>query len=417
MVKKIIIIKTLLLGVVSYAQQGVFANIGEVYVSPNTLVSVHNEFVNTPQGDITNDGNVYFFHHFTNNGLFTFSNEKRSGFVSFQGKTTEPQQIFGQMPVRLNRAEFLKERGAGLHSFLVHNILHIASQSDFNDGILRVDKEQGGAFIFLNEATHIGTADRSHIDGEVIKEGEQGFVFPVGKGGYYRSVHISAPENAQIRYDAEYFLENSDTPERPHSVRSSSLKFIDDKEYWTLLPESDSEVFVTLTWDERTTPDVLYANEAKGLRIVLWDAKTKKWIDQGGIVDVTQRTITTPVKMKKYGYFTLGVLKDELLDDVIVYNGVSNNGDGQNENFFVDAPFFKYKKMKVFNRWGRLVFESDNYGDYENWFNGYSQDNLTYRPTEKLPEGVYYYIFEYRKDEKSELRTKTGWLVLKHDNF
>jgi hypothetical protein len=52
--------------------------------------------------------------------------------------------------------------------------------------------------------------------------------------------------------------------------------------------------------------------------------------------------------------------------------------------------------MKIYNRWGVLVFETDSYcGGADcsgNVFRGISEGRVTIRENEELPTGTYYYI-------------------------
>ena len=57
------------------------------------------------------------------------------------------------------------------------------------------------------------------------------------------------------------------------------------------------------------------------------------------------------------------------------------NDDGDNQNFFIDGlSGYPGSSLRVFNRWGALVFESDNYKN--NWDGG------------EVPDGVYFYTFD-----------------------
>ena len=60
-------------------------------------------------------------------------------------------------------------------------------------------------------------------------------------------------------------------------------------------------------------------------------------------------------------------------------NVFTPNGDGLNDVFFVGSlDLFPESGVKIFDRWGTVVFESDNYEN--NWDGG------------DVPEGTYYYI-------------------------
>ena len=70
--------------------------------------------------------------------------------------------------------------------------------------------------------------------------------------------------------------------------------------------------------------------------------------------------------------------------DCMVPDVISPNGDGLNDLFKIECADFKSVNLKIFNRWGDLVFEADNYNN--DW--GGEHDGAD------LPPGPYYYIFE-----------------------
>ncbi|SDW00962.1 C-terminal domain of CHU protein family protein, partial [Capnocytophaga granulosa] len=68
--------------------------------------------------------------------------------------------------------------------------------------------------------------------------------------------------------------------------------------------------------------------------------------------------------------------------------------------------------LKIFNRWGVLVYEKDGYTNSEP-FDGHSNGRATISADSKLPQGTYYYILEYQ-DTAEQTHTKKGWLYLKY---
>ncbi len=90
-----------------------------------------------------------------------------------------------------------------------------------------------------------------------------------------------------------------------------------------------------------------------------------------------------------------------IIFDLIVYNALSPNGDGQNDVFQIDGiTLEKYRdnKVEIFNRWGDRVYKASGYNNNEVAFDG---DNL--------PDGTYYYIINV--GEKRKLYK--GFLILK----
>jgi len=66
--------------------------------------------------------------------------------------------------------------------------------------------------------------------------------------------------------------------------------------------------------------------------------------------------------------------------------GITPNGDNYNDNYII-LGLDQYPKntLKVFNRWGNLVYEKKN---YDNSWNGKNNDG------DELPEGTYYVVFD-----------------------
>lgn len=63
--------------------------------------------------------------------------------------------------------------------------------------------------------------------------------------------------------------------------------------------------------------------------------------------------------------------------DIIVPNVFTPNGDGQNDRFMIEGILSTTNTVKVFNRWGQVVFEANNYRN--NW------------AASGIPEGTYFY--------------------------
>ena len=87
---------------------------------------------------------------------------------------------------------------------------------------------------------------------------------------------------------------------------------------------------------------------------------------------------------------------NNLLCDVTVPNVFTPNGDGVNDNFvIINLEYFQNTKCLIYNRWGKKVYESDN---YQNDWNG-----------DDASDGVYYYILEFANDR---LKTMTGSVTI-----
>ena len=82
------------------------------------------------------------------------------------------------------------------------------------------------------------------------------------------------------------------------------------------------------------------------------------------------------------------------LDFIKAVNIITPNGDGVNDELFFEGNIEKYgiNTLKVFNRWGKLVYEKIDYQLDDDRFTGHYEG-------EELPAGTYYYTLAFRGDQ------------------
>ncbi|WP_314810018.1 gliding motility-associated C-terminal domain-containing protein [Capnocytophaga granulosa] len=152
-----------------------------------------------------------------------------------------------------------------------------------------------------------------------------------------------------------------------------------------------------------------------GLSGVKIDEQGNLIIPQGAPVGVYDN-IEYNLCMKDHpGACKTAKIKVEVIKDkpLTIYNGVSADGDGQNDYFKIDGiEYYPKNNLKIFNRWGVLVYEKDGYTNREP-FDGHSNGRATISADSKLPQGTYYYILEY-EDSNDQSHTEKGWLYLKY---
>ena len=86
--------------------------------------------------------------------------------------------------------------------------------------------------------------------------------------------------------------------------------------------------------------------------------------------------------------------------DIIVYNGFTPNGDGLNDFWIIDnIEKFPNNKVYIFNRWGNKIFQTTEYNNTNNVWDGKLNGQL-------VPSGTYFYVIE------SELLIKKGWIEI-----
>ena len=90
-----------------------------------------------------------------------------------------------------------------------------------------------------------------------------------------------------------------------------------------------------------------------------------------------------------------------------IFNAVSPNKDGKNDLFFIrnidTIADTKKNHVTIFNRWGDMVWEGNDYNNGNIAFTGLSKNNT------ELPSGTYYYKIEFTSGKRSE----TGYISLK----
>jgi gliding motility-associated-like protein len=88
---------------------------------------------------------------------------------------------------------------------------------------------------------------------------------------------------------------------------------------------------------------------------------------------------------------------------VFIPEGFSPNGDGINDYFVIKGAERFVVTLRVFNRWGNKVFESEH---YKNDWDGAA--NVGMLITNQLPGGTYYYTVNFNNGEKEII----GYLTL-----
>jgi gliding motility-associated-like protein len=74
--------------------------------------------------------------------------------------------------------------------------------------------------------------------------------------------------------------------------------------------------------------------------------------------------------------------------------GFSPSGDGINETWvIVDIERYPNNSVKVFNRWGNMVFETKGYNNHDNSWAGQSNGKLTLGSLD-VPDGSYFYVID-----------------------
>ena len=110
--------------------------------------------------------------------------------------------------------------------------------------------------------------------------------------------------------------------------------------------------------------------------------------------------------------------------DFEIFNGITPDGDGLNDFFRIfGIQDYPENNVKIFNRWGVLVWETDGYGGAsgeDNVFRGMSDGRSTIKQGDLLPTGTYFYVLTFLTEDNpgellepaQDIRSYNGYLYI-----
>ena len=144
-------------------------------------------------------------------------------------------------------------------------------------------QNNGGMVHFRAGSSVSGASDASYIEGATKKTGNTAFTFPLGGGGRYNPLAITAPSSASDAFTAE-FISGSANASYSLSSKESSLAEMDEDGYWKLARSNGSSApTITLNWHSLkcgvTSPSTL--------SFAQWDAATGTWLNKGNAANTS----------------------------------------------------------------------------------------------------------------------------------
>ena len=94
----------------------------------------------------------------------------------------------------------------------------------------------------------------------------------------------------------------------------------------------------------------------------------------------------------------------EYIKSLDLYNVFTPNSDGTNDTFYLDIVNQRKYIMKIYNRWGELMFES--FDPKQGW------DGSHLLSTEPMPEGTYFWVLDYGYNCERDDRLAEGIVEL-----
>jgi gliding motility-associated-like protein len=94
-------------------------------------------------------------------------------------------------------------------------------------------------------------------------------------------------------------------------------------------------------------------------------------------------------------------IDEDCLNDIIIPNAFTPNGDGINEHFFVDGSMTSAFEIFIFDRWGELIFNSP---DRRIGWDGTAKGH-------PVQEGFYNYLVNYTIGKEERIKTGSVFVI------
>ncbi|MDE3743889.1 gliding motility-associated C-terminal domain-containing protein [Maribacter polysaccharolyticus] len=351
------------------------------------LVHAQTALYNSGNIRIHDQGQLGFHTDLINDAAF----DENVGLAGFYGEA--PVTVLGAFAPTFYDMEIANATGVVLQTG-INNL----NNTNFIVGDFLTAKNQSDTYYnFLADAFYVGDGDISHVDGYAAVTGQSSFTFPIGDGVQLRSLILNSQSGNPLAKCA-YFFENPTNPSSISgsfntAIKSSDLGGVCGTEFWRL--EGSVPSTVQISWNERTNIAAL-TDDVSTLRVVGWSKATDQWVPlgpTGALGDLTNGfAVSDSFVPEDYEAITFGTLDvpGDFLDLENYF--VSANGDGINDALIIPelSELSPNNHLKIYNRFGSLVFEQENYTDQ---FRGYSNvNNFVIDRGQGLPADVYFYI-------------------------
>ncbi|MTH15331.1 gliding motility-associated C-terminal domain-containing protein, partial [Flavobacterium sp. LC2016-01] len=198
----------------------------------------------------------------------------------------------------------------------------------------------------------------------------------------------------------------------------------------TVIPNGVTNLSSSACNDDSTLVDLLSLLPAETPRNGTWVDTNNTRALQGSVLNAFGLALGTYVFEYKIADQLCPrsiVLSMEINDDckvlpcenILVHNAFSPNGDGINDVFVIDGigdlTCYPGNTVEIYNRWGILVFETTDYNNTTNAFDGTSRGRTTVKQSDGLPTGTYFYIVTYKSLDGNNViqyNKKDGYLYL-----
>lgn len=304
-----------------------------------------------------------------------FSPGTGNGRVVFNGAGAQSFGGTAALPPTVRNMTLIKASGV----LTLTSNLTITTNLNFSSGVF--SSTSSNLLILNDNCTATGMSNASHVAGPIRKVGNDAFIFPTGRGGFYRPISISAPGNTTHHFTAEYFNSSSNAL-YPHTNKVSSIDHLSQVEYWILnRTNGTSNVIVNLSWGANSGG----VDNTSTLQVCRWDGAT--WRDHGN-GGMSGNFVSSSGAITSFSPFTLGSQNNQNPLPIILLNF---NAEAQHKSTLVawstaseiNHHYFEVQRsadLMEFNTIGRIEGS------------GNSNNTLSYTFVDEAPlKGMSYY--------------------------
>lgn len=180
-----------------------------------------------------------------------------------------------------------------------------------------------------NNATVSGASNASYVDGRIEKIGDDTFRFPVGDGGNYQPVAITAPTDVTHAFTAQYVMQNPDMFWDTASL-AATINHVSTEEFWILnRTTGNSNVSVTLVYDANSGG----VTNRDSLVVARWNGT--QWADEGNGGTTGTNAAGSVVSLgavTNFSPFTLGSVINSLSANPLPIKLIAFTAESMEEN-------------------------------------------------------------------------------------
>lgn len=402
---------------------GQITNDGAIFfVQPGGIVYSEGNIQNENFGTFDNSGDIYLEGDWINNGGNTALINSSQGRVTMTGGN---QQISGTDLTLFYNLRL--DGGVSMKAMLIDT--ETENELDLMDAELQTNNN---IMYFTNTdkdsiVWNTGYVSSNDLGGYLSRatNSTDTYVFPVGSSalpGIYRAVDVTPTATNANSYAVRLAVIDPTYDNSGTSASGANGGFDKDVKD-PLLDEINDQFYhniIRLTGNDPASVNIYYFTfDGTFDEVAQWDGTSNQWENaqytnvatSGNFSIGNPNMVATRSSLNNFNHDLFALTS--LFKDVRIPEFISPNGDGKNDVLIIDnIGFYPNNKLQVFNRYGNIVFEKNN---YQNQWNGSANISkgintiFNGKGNNPLPSGTYYYILDLGVDE---LNPYVGYLQI-----